>query len=238
MSQVGATQPVARYERPLRAGRSRAFQDASRHSQRVRRLKRFIVFASGAAVIGLVGVTLLDPFRKLPEGVSVGQTKLEGTRITMELPKLSGFRKDGRAYEVRAASGVQDIKTPKVIELKEIDARVSIAATDSVNASAPIGIFDSGRDFLQLRSGDRAGAVRIVSTTGYEIKLTNADVDFREGIVHSNEPVAVRMPNGSLSADRFSMADNGHVVTFEGNVTSEIWQDKSDIAPLAPEAKP
>ena len=148
---MGAVDTIQSRARPVRQARSKAFLEANQHSGRVRFLKRAIVLASAAAFLGLAGVTFFDPFGKLPQGVSVGQTTLDGTRITMELPKLSGFRKDGRAYEVRAASGVQDIKTPKIIELRQIEARVAIGPADSVNASAPIGVLDSGRDFLQLR---------------------------------------------------------------------------------------
>ena len=229
MTQVAAVRPIEHRDRPAPMGRSRAFRDADRHSGRVRLLKRAIMIASAAAVVGLLGVTLFDPFGKLPAGLSVGTTTLDGTRITMELPKLSGYRKDGRAYEVRAASGVQDIKTPKVIELKDIEARVAIGEKDNVSASAPVGVFDSGQDFLQLRSGDQNRSVRIASSSGYEITLKNAEINFHDGSLQSNDPVKVKLPNGMLSADRFSMTDGGHSVTFEGNVESELWQTPGDV---------
>jgi lipopolysaccharide export system protein LptC len=226
------TDEAPRIGRPAYMGaRSRAFRVANRHSRRVQLLKRSIIAVCTLGIAGLIGVTLFDPFSKLPEGLSVGQTTLDGTRITMELPKLSGFRKDGRPYEVRAASGVQDVRTPKVIELKDIEARVGLGDNDSASASAPKGIFDSGRDFLQLRSTTGADSVRIVSTSGYAITLKNADFDFRSGEVNSDDPVAVRLPNGALSADRFSMSDQGRVVKFEGHVVSRLWQDTADLRP-------
>jgi hypothetical protein len=43
--------------------------------------------------------------------------------------------------------------------------------------------------------------------------------------------VAVRLPNGTVSADRFSMSDQGRVVKFEGNVASRLWQNTADQRP-------
>ncbi len=74
----------------------------------------------------------------------------------MELPKLSGFRPDGRPYEVRAKSGVQDVRTPKVIELNEIEARIRTADDTNVNISAPRGVYDSAADTMALAPSDAA----------------------------------------------------------------------------------
>lgn len=231
MAHVDATDRIERAAPATRIDRARAFRRANRHSARVKILKWSIVLLSSVGVLGLLGVALFNPFGKIPEGVSVGKTSLDGTRVTMELPKLSGFRKDGRSYEVRAVSGVQDVRNPKVIELNELEAKVGLGGNDSASASAPKGIFDSNRDFLQLRGDNQNPNVRIRSTSGYEIVMKNADVDFRAGTVVSDDAVNVKLPNGTVRADRFSMSENGQVVTFDGNVTSELWQDKSDLSP-------
>jgi lipopolysaccharide export system protein LptC len=238
MAHLDASDRIERAAPATRADRSRAFRRANRHSARVRILKWTIIAASIGGVIALGAFAVFDPLGKLPAGVTVGQTTLDGSRITMELPKMSGFRSDGRSYEVRAASGVQDVRNPKVIELNELEAKVGLGGNDSATASAPKGILDSTRDFLQLRGDGASRSVRIASTTGYEIILKQADIDFRAGTAVSDDPVTVRLPNGLVSAERFSMADNGRVVTFDGNVHSEIWQEKPEAAPSAGAQQP
>ena len=47
---------------------------------------------------------------KLP--IDVGNMVVSGTKITMEQPRLSGFTRDGRAYEVTAVAAAQDVTKP------------------------------------------------------------------------------------------------------------------------------
>ncbi len=56
--------------------------------------------------------------------MQVGPVSMAGTKVTMESPKLSGFKKDGKAYEVFARQAVQDIKTPTIVELNNLTSRL------------------------------------------------------------------------------------------------------------------
>ena len=44
----------------------------------------------------------------------------------MEAPRLSGFTRDSRGYEVNAKAAAQDLSKPGVVELKEIRAKVDM----------------------------------------------------------------------------------------------------------------
>lgn len=212
---------------PPMVDRARAFRDAARHSARVRLLRRGIVLGSAALVAGVVGWSALAPSGRLPGGVTINQATLNGTRVMMDLPKLNGFRRDGRPYEVRARSGVQDIRTPKIIELNEIDATVQTAEGSTVRILSPKGIFDSGADHLRLDAGSVNDGIRITSTSGYDVVLRTADMDFRKGDVTSADPVVLKLTNGSVSADALHIQGHGTVVTFTGNVKSTIAPDNS-----------
>ncbi|HEV2575298.1 LPS export ABC transporter periplasmic protein LptC [Methylocella sp. CPCC 101449] len=205
--------------------RAQAFVKADRHSRRVRRLRRLIIVGSSIAIVAFLGALIFNPFRDLPGNVSIGQATLNGTKVTMELPKLSGFRPDGRPYEVRAKSGVQDVRTPKVIELNEIEARIRTADDTNVNISAPRGVYDSAADTMALASDAAEGRIRITSSSGYDIVLRSADVRFKDSTMTSDEPVTVRMKNNTVSADKLEIADKGSVVIFSGNVKSTIVPD-------------
>ena len=69
----------------------------------------------------------LDPLRilaRLP--TAGGQLVISGTKITMESPKLTGFTKDSRAYELNARAAAQDITKPDIVELTDIRAKIEI----------------------------------------------------------------------------------------------------------------
>ncbi len=218
------------------AEQAEAFADAHRHSRHVRFLKRAIVTGSGAIILMLGAYTIFDPFSKLPKGVAIANATLNGTRITMEQPRLSGFRKDGRPYELHARSGVQDIRKPKIIELNDIEAKIRVDAKDFVRVTAPAGVFDSGADVMQLRTTPDEDRIRIKGPT-YSILLQTADVNFKSGTVNSQKPVSVKMQNGTISADTLDVIDNGKRITFTGNVRT-VWQSPPDEKkPSAPDVK-
>lgn len=208
------------------------FAAAMRHSRHVRILKRLIVIGSSITVVTLLGFSLFNPFSSLPKDVSISNATLNGTKITMELPKLSGFRKDGRPYEVRARSGTQDVRNPKVIELDEIEARFQSRDKTFVNLTAPAGVFDSAGDVIKLRTRKDEQNVRITSTSGYAIMLKNADVNFKEGTVESNDPVQVKLTSGTIQANSLKVVDNGKKITFAGDVKTVLNVQKG-----APELK-
>lgn len=203
------------------ATRSRAFRAAGRHSTRVVFLRRAILILSVLGIASLIVVSFFNPFGALPQNVTISGGNLNGTRVTMELPKLTGFRKDGRPYEVRASSGVQDVRQPNIIELNDLDAKLAMADRTTVRVAAPNGIYDSTREFMDFK-----GDVRIKSDSGYDIAMSSAQMDFKAGTVVSDKPVTVLMTNGTVHADRLNIVDNGRVITFEGNVRSTLMVDK------------
>ena len=107
--------------------RPTAFVDAGRHTARVQFLRRAIIAVCVGAV-GLIGFILaFDPLHRLQiGGFSVASVGLEGTRIKMDRPRLSGYRADGLPYEIKANTVVQDTRRPKVFELDSVDAKLGV----------------------------------------------------------------------------------------------------------------
>ncbi|MFN3891197.1 MAG: lipopolysaccharide-assembly, LptC-related protein [Beijerinckiaceae bacterium] len=225
------TDTAVRLDRPRRgpplANRAQAFRDAARHTRRVKFLRLAIVLGSIGLVGGVAGWSLFAPTGKLPGGVTINNATLDGTRVMMDLPKLNGFRRDGRPYEVRARTGVQDIRTPKIIELTEIDATLQTSDGASVRVLAPKGVFDSGTDHMRLDAASAEDGIRITSTSGYDAVMRTADMDFKKGGLVSRDPVVLTLTNGSVKADGLEIVGHGQVVTFTGNVKSIIAPDSS-----------
>ena len=197
--------------------RAPAFAAARRHSARVRWLKRLLAALLVGGTAALVLSAIFDPFRVLPANISVGEVNLSGTRITMDLPKLSGFRNDGRPYQVTAKSAAQDIRTPGIVELSDLEADIGMADKSRAHVTARNGRYDSGKELLNLNTD-----VQLKADNGYDVKLENADIDFHAGSMVSDRPVSVVMNNGSIKANRMVISDNGKRLMFEGNVRSVL----------------
>jgi len=195
------------------AARSRAFQKARRHSRWVRFAKIAIPVGAVLAMVLLGLVAYLDPFRKI-EGLTVGPITVSGTNVTMESPKLTGFKNDNRPYEVTASAATQDVRKPNFVELKDLRARV---VTDDKGSAARLeaatGVLDTQKEQMNLRQD-----IRVRTDAGQEIQLRSAFVDFKAGTVVSEEPVTVILANGLIEATGLEVADNGKVMHFRGRV--------------------
>ncbi|MEN9708429.1 MAG: hypothetical protein RIQ68_837 [Pseudomonadota bacterium] len=206
-------------------GRSRAqsFRAASRHSSHVAMLRRLILASAILGSASFVIVTWFNPFAAPKAEVSVKGTNLDGTRVTMEQPRLAGYRKDGRPYEVNADTGVQDVRQPNVIELNNLDAKIGMIDQTTVRVLSSAGIYDSFREFMDFHQ-----AVRIRSTN-YDIDMKSAKMDFKSGTMITDESVKVLITEGVIQADRMDMRDNGQNLVFEGKVRSTFSSgDKSE----------
>lgn len=190
-----------------------AYGVAMRHSRRVRLLRRAIPIGAAAAVAAIVFFAFVNPFRALPAGVSIGNVSLNGTRITMELPRLTGFKSDNRPYEVTAQWAAQDIKTPSIIELRDLRARVVMQDKSIATVQSQQGVYDSSNEKLDLRDD-----VRVRTEAGYDVRMKSARVDFRAGNVFSDDPVTVNFNGGTIDAARVDMYDSGAHIVFEGRV--------------------
>lgn len=197
------------------APRAEAFADAGRHSKRVRRLRAAVAGFSALAVVGVVGYVVIDPFGRPAGPFSVDRIGVEGTRVTMEAPRMNGYRKDGRPYDVRAVRGVQDVRKPNLIDLAEVDAKIAMVDNSTAKITSLTGLYDASRETMVLK-----GDVRIQNVPAYDMRLSTADIDFKSGRLASNEGVTVVMSDGTITADSVEMGDNGHRITFEGRVKS------------------
>ncbi|MCC2098109.1 MAG: LPS export ABC transporter periplasmic protein LptC [Hyphomicrobiales bacterium] len=215
-----------------RAEQAAAFAAARTHSRLVRRLKRAIVAGSGLCLAAAIGYIVFDPFSKLPKDVSISKATFNGTKITMEHPRLSGFRKDGRPYLLLARSGVQDVRQPKIIELNEIDATIKVSDKDTIRVSAPAGVFDSSADRMRLSRSGSDSRIRFRGSS-YLLQLDSADINFKSGLVVSDDPVSVKMSSGTIHAKGMRVEDNGKRIIFLGNVRSVI-NGRNDSTAVAP----
>ena len=165
-----------------------AFARAARHSRRVRFL-RVALPVTIALILGTTWlVSWLDPLKvlvRLP--TDAGRLVVSGTKITMEAPKLSGYTRDRRWYELTATAAATDITKPDLIELHDVRAKIEAEDKSSTMfLDAKDGIFNRKAGILTLNND-----ISLRSSGNYEMKLTEAVVDTANGEVVSNKPVEV-----------------------------------------------
>ena len=209
-----------------RGSAERAFRAARRHSRVVRMLRIALPAVVVLALAVVVFITYFNPLRmlaKLP--IDIGNLVVSGTKITMEQPRLSGFTRDGRAYEVSAKAAAQDLTKPDIVELHDIHARVQLQGSGVIQMSAATGTYDTKGETLKL-----VRDILLTSSTGYECRMSEALVDTRSGNVLSEHPVEVKMLQGTLNANRLEVVDSGDLVRFDGGVDMMLTLNQPDDA--------
>ena len=204
----------------------RVVRIARRHSLLVRFMRVGLPLGVIIGLTALVLVTYFKPmqiFDKLP-GVS-GNLGIQGSKITMQLPKIAGFTRDSRAYELTAENAVQDIASPDMIELQNLRARMEMQDKDVVNLSAKAGTYNTKGDKIVLRD-----QIVVTSGQGFSARLREAAVDMKQGTVVSDQPVEVTLPNGLLTANGMEIVESGAVIRFNRGVVLTLDPAKTNEA--------
>jgi lipopolysaccharide export system protein LptC len=176
------------------------------------------------ALILPVAWILFNPLRLIKADVSVGAVTVSGSKITMQAPKLTGFKRDNRAYVVNADSAVQDPRKPNLVELHQLASNIELTDNGWAKLEAAFGIYDSQTEKLQL---DRN--VHLRTSSGYDVRTVAAKIDFKSGHVMSENPVKVTMATGTIDANSMEILDNGKEIIFDGRVVS-IFRAREDGA--------
>jgi lipopolysaccharide export system protein LptC len=209
----------------------KAYTDALQHSMRVRMVRRSIPVACMLGVFGPLVWAFVSPFSGTSANVQVGAVSMSGSKITMEAPKLSGFRKDQKSYVVTAREAVQDIRTPTVVELNQLVGRLEQERGSYARVTSDWGRFDQSAEMLDLK-----GNVKIRTDDGNEVDMRSAKIEMKSGRVISTEPVDVRSKSGTISAERVELKDNAKIIIFEGNVRSVLYANEAAVGTTDPDA--
>ncbi len=213
-----ATNTATGWQATERGNIARLVRLARRHSAWVHAMRIGVPIGAVAGIAILALMSWFNPLRTLsllPK--AGGKLLVSGTKITMEAPKLTGFTRDNRSYDLTADAAAQDVLKPDVIELSGIRAKVELQDKGTVDVKAVSGVYNTKSELLTLTQ-----YIILTSSTGYEGHLTDAVVDVRKGHIVSNKPVEVLMLNGVLNASRLEITDNGAMVRFDGGVEMTV----------------
>jgi lipopolysaccharide export system protein LptC len=140
----------------------------------------------------------------------------------MRQPRMTGYTKDERPYTLTARTAAKDLTNPDILEMEDIRTSIVMQDTRKVEVTARNGLYDSKAETIRLQNNV------VVSSADYEVLLQDALVNVKAGSVVSEQPVEVKMLQGTLTASRIEVAESGAVVRFERNVTLIL---DGDLAP-------
>ena len=194
---------------------SQDFGRAHSHSKRVAILKKILPLMA----LGIVGLFVLQAMTAhIPiANISVDEIGLKEGRLVMGRPKMAGFDKNSRPYDVQAVQAIQDLAKPGKVLLKSIDAKLPMDATSFANIHAKSGIYDTENKKLILDD-----EVSITGARGMDLLLKDASIDIKSGTMESQKPVSVKSGNTNLSADSVRVENDGKRILFNNRVKMTI----------------
>ncbi len=205
-----------------RADTERLMRRARRHSAAVRFTRIALPIGVVIALTALTLVSYFEPMRMLEKLPSVsGKLAVQGSKITMEAPRIAGFTRDSRSYEMTAETAVQDIAKPDLVDLKNLRATVELPGPNLVQISSGSGVYNTKTEQLLMRD-----QVTFATAHGYRGKLRDAQVDVKGGNIVSDQPVELTLPDGLLKANRIEILDSGDLVRFDKGVVLTLDGEK------------
>jgi lipopolysaccharide export system protein LptC len=195
----------------------RAFRAAMRHSRLVRitRVGLPVMIIACAAAFG--AYRWFDPMRVLARlPISTDGIVVSGTKIVMRQPRLTGYTQDERPYTVTARTAAKDLTNPDALEMEDIHATMRMQDGRTVDMTATEGFYNGKTETLQLQKGV------VVTSPEYQVLMRDALVNVKAGSVVTDQPVEVKMLQGTVSANRLEVIESGAVIRFERGVTVVI----------------
>jgi len=174
-----------------------------------------VVVIGGLAVVMMSYFKPMQAFDKMPK-VS-GKLAVQGSKITMEAPRIAGIGRNQRSYQMVAESAVQDITKPDQLELKNLRAEIEMADSDILAVTAKTGTYHTKMDKVILRE-------HVVFTTaqGLNAKMREAVIDMKKGTLQSEQFVDFKLPSGRVQANGVEIEDSGEVVRFTRGVIFDL----------------
>ena len=193
--------------------RAPMFRAATRHSRMVRLYRRAIPVSLIAIMATIAAAAYLTPPKGMVTLQTPGRDVVSGSRINMEAPKLGGFTRDGRPYELTARGAAQDLAHPGVMELKDVRARLQTVDKSTIEVSAATGIYDTKADTMVLKTD-----VVVTSSAGYSVRMNEAQIDVKTNRMVADQSVEVTLSNGTVKSRRMEVSESGDLMRFTGDV--------------------
>jgi hypothetical protein len=117
-----------------------------------------------------------------------------------------------------AQSGSKPPKPDSVVNLKQIEADMTLTDGAWVALTADAGVYDRNSGTVDLN-----GNVTLFHDTGLQFQTDAATVDLRNDTATGDQPVEGQHPDGELAAQGFEVRDDGRTVIFTGRAYLKLY---------------
>jgi hypothetical protein len=213
-------------QRPA-ARRDQAIRSAKRHSQMVWLFKSLFPLAA----VSMLSLYLAPAVIRY--AAPAGKIKFDGIEptvgsLTMLHPNWSGVHPTYGAYNIRAETATQKVKSTDVVLLEQIAADVVSPSKETTTLTAPDGVMRTKEELLLLDNG----AV-IVGSNGLWANLRKAEVAFKTRVVTTHDPVEIRMHDSVITSDSAIFYTAESRVEFTGSVHVHLLREPAANTPGA-----
>ena len=196
---------------------ARAYRVASRHSAQVRLAKIVLPLIGIAGAAVFAGVTVFAR-PDLPEiAVDLTKTAITDGKVVMANPRMSGFTKDDRPYEMEAERAIQDVSNTAEIALENIKASMPFGDEKAARIIAEAALFDNDAQTLTIDK-----PFTVTTDDGLNASLKSAFVDIHDGSLKTDQPVDIRMNGTHITAESLRIEEQGKLLVFENKVRLNI----------------
>jgi hypothetical protein len=103
------------------------------------------------------------------------------------------------------------------VELEKVDGDIGMAGGEATHVTADSGVYDSVGERMELSSNVR------IKNGRTDVLMRSARFDFKSGAYGSDEPVEVRVSDGTtIFSDRAAAVNHGQEVTCDSHVKTRI----------------
>jgi lipopolysaccharide export system protein LptC len=190
--------------------------NALRYSRFVNVMKRALPIAAGA-VIAIVVIFALLPRQSDKLSIAYERMGHIDNDLAMMKPRLTGSDQSGNPFVITADAAIQQGANARKVELRKVEADMTLEKDRWLNASATRGLVDMTKGALTL-----TGGIAMYSDDGYELHTERANVDLRKGIFRGPGEVTGQGPTGTLRADSFELDRVSKQISLHGHVHMTI----------------
>jgi LPS export ABC transporter protein LptC len=147
-------------------------------------------------------------------------------QITATDSTVTGLDRQNQPYEVKAARGWQDAKTPTLVHLETVEGRFRRPAGAEYTITAATGLYDTKSKTLDL-----AGNVEIVQKDRFTARMDKANIEVETKTLTSGVPVEVHFPDGTVSANGLVISDDGARILFSNGVKAMFSRQTAEGVP-------
>ena len=174
------------------------------------KIGKFIGAAAGALFAAACFAAAAPPVRS-ESAVVPG---LSGTTLKMTNPKYSSGARDGRHYEVTAASATQTIGGDGETKLEQPRVELGFANGSVLRLSGATGLLRQNADSLSVR-----GNVALTAASGRIVELDDATIDLRNNTLTSETHIETGLQKSEhIRAHHLEVDERGMIVLIYGAI--------------------